>query len=261
MTESESTVPTPCPACGASGTGRFCSACGAPRSDSVCPDCGAVNAAGVHFCTQCGAPRSGTTARQPEPRSPWIVAGVLSLLALVLVFYLAGALGKPKAVAMPNAGNPEGVQQAGAGVPPDISNLTPKERFARLNDRVMAAAEQGDTTTVIRFWPMAQQAYQMLPPDDRDVDSRYHMATLNLMIGDYASTTAQADSIMAIAPNNLLGWYLRSIVAGAQGDSTVARAAERSFSDNFTAQMKLNRPEYDDHAAMLRAYKQQLDGK
>ncbi|HZF67596.1 MAG TPA: zinc ribbon domain-containing protein [Gemmatirosa sp.] len=45
---------TPCPACGAPGTGRFCSSCGAPRDGAPCASCGTALSAGAKFCHRCG---------------------------------------------------------------------------------------------------------------------------------------------------------------------------------------------------------------
>ncbi|HET9064190.1 MAG TPA: hypothetical protein VFN22_00015 [Gemmatimonadales bacterium] len=201
-------------------------------------------------------------SRVPEPRLPWIVGGLLATASVVMVLAMAGTWGEPKAVAMPNAGNPAaattGPAPAGASVPPDITNMTPRERFTRLSDRVTAAAEQGDTSTVIRFWPMAQQAYEMLLPGDRDIDARYHMAALDLMISDFPATLAQADTILAEAPNNLMGFYLRSVVAEIQQDKAARTAADKAFKDHFAAEMASGRSEYADHDAMLRQFRGEL---
>jgi hypothetical protein len=179
-------------------------------------------------------------------------------MAVVLVLWAATKRSDAEGAAMANAGNVGAAPVAGAtGTPPDISNMTPRERFTRLNDRVMAAAEKGDTTTVITFWPMARQSYEMLPPGDRDVDARYHMATLHLMVGDSRSTLAEADTIMTESPENLLGWYLRAVVADFQGDSAATRDARKAFVTNFDTQIATGRQEYLDHDPMLRQFRDQ----
>ena len=63
--------------------------------------------------------------------------------------------------------------------------MTPRERFDRLFNRIMQAAEQGDSVEVERFTPMALGAYQQL--DSRDADARYHAAVLHLQVGDFAA--------------------------------------------------------------------------
>ena len=79
----------------------------------------------------------------------------------------------PEAPAPPpevgNAGNPGLSTRA-----PDISNMSPEERFLRLWDRVERAASNGDTTTVRQFAPMALGAYAQLPSADND--QRFHAA-------------------------------------------------------------------------------------
>lgn len=256
---------TPCPRCGTPGTGRFCGQCGASlTASSTCAACGSELPPDTRFCGRCGA--DSATVPKPVPRPavvPWAVAGVLCIIAIAAVVYAAG-LGKvPQAASMGNVGTPgaEGAAPtSGGGLPvgraPDISNLTPREQFARLNDRVMTAAESGDTTTVINFWPMAQGAYQNLSAADRDTDARYHMATLQLMIGDIPSTLALADTIQAESANNLIGWYLRGIVAEVQGDSTRARAARSAFAEHYAAEIIKPRQEYIDHRPLLEQYKQ-----
>ena len=249
------TATTPCPACGTPGSGNFCSACGAQRGDRHCTGCGARIPAAVNFCTQCGVAQAGRGGRQAEPMGAWAVGATLSVMAVAMVLWAATKRADAQGAAMANAGSvgaaPVG---AGGGTPPDLTTMTPLERFTRLNDRIMAAAQQGDTTTVITFWPMARQAYEMLPTADRTVDSRYHMATLHLMVGDTPSTLAQADTIMQEAPDNLLGWYLRAVVADFQGDSAGNRDARDRFDAAFEAQMATGRQEYLDHDPMLRQF-------
>lgn len=253
---------TPCPTCGAAGSGRFCAACGASRLTDGCRSCGAPFLTDDQYCTQCGAARVTVASRVPEPRLPWIVGGLLSIAAVIMVLAMAGTWGEPRAVAMANAGNPAaaGANPAAAGttIPPDISNMTPRERFTRLSDRVTAAAEKGDSTTVIQFWPMAQQAYGMLLPGDRDIDARYHMATLELMISDFPATLAQADTILTEAPNNLMAFYLRSVVAEIQQDKAARTAADVAFVKHFETEMASGRSEYSDHDAMLRQFRGEL---
>ena len=69
-----------------------------------------------------------------------------------------------------NAGAVAGDTTARAGAAPDISQLSPRERFDRLFNRIMQAAEQGDTAQVRRFTPMALGAYAQL--DTIDADAR-----------------------------------------------------------------------------------------
>jgi hypothetical protein len=175
---------------------------------------------------------------------PWAIAGILTVIAITAIVYVTRARDQSPA--------PGATTQVAAGTPPDLSKLTPKEQFDRLNDRVTRAAEQGDSATAVRFWPMAASAYDNLPPADRDVDSRFHMAWLHFLVAEYPETLALADTIMAGAPDNLFGYYLRAAVAQAQGDSAKAGAERAQFRAHFDAEIKkTDRQEYVDHRTML----------
>ena len=196
----------------------------------------------------------GGAAVQREPKGPWLVAALFCLVAVGAVVYSASKRGEVAPPSMANAGNATGTAPATLGPAPDISSMTPREQFARLNDRVMAAAEAGDSTTVITFWPMAAGAYDNLLPGDRDVDARYHMATLHLLVGQFPSALALADTIMTESPDNLLGWYVRGVIAEFRADTTNLTNARQAFARVFEYEMATSRDEYVHHADMLRQY-------
>ena len=230
----------PCPRCGAASSGAYCSQCGLPLGERPCPSCGTALAPAERFCHQCGTPTPIAPARPPAAasRTPWIVAGLVAVIAIAAVVYASRGR--------------EPASTAEAATPPDLSQMTLKEQFDRLNDRVTRAAEQGDSTTVVNFWPMAATAYANLPPGDRDVDARFHMAWLHLIVAEYPQATALADTIMASSPDNLFGYYLRATIARAQGDSAAARSARTAFAAHFDAEVrKTDHQEYVDHRAML----------
>lgn len=246
-------VATSCPNCGAAAAGKFCSRCGAALGPRACPSCGTSAAPDARFCRTCGEALGRATA-QREPKLPWLVAGVLCFVAIAAVVYSAGKRGEVAPPSMANAGNATGSAPAALGPAPDISNMTPREQFARLNDRIMAAAEVGDSTTVITFWPMAAGAYENLLPGDRDVDARYHMATLHLLIGQFPPALALADTIMIESPDNLLGWYVRGVIAEFQGDTGRMTTARQAFARVFETELAKGNDEYVHHADMLRQY-------
>jgi hypothetical protein len=194
----------------------------------------------------------------PGSQTPWLIAIGLSIVAAAGVIY--AAIGRD---GLPAGGGPPVQTQAASGTPaggglgpaPDISGLTPREQFARLNDRVMAAAEAGDTSTVINFWPMAYGAYEQLLPGDRDIDARYHMATLYLIVGQFPQVLALTDTIMTEAPDNLMAWYLRTLVHEYQEDGAKAREARDSFNRLSPTQIEQPRGEYIDHRDMLDAFR------
>lgn len=251
MTEGSATPPA---GCGATSTDRFCVTCGTPLTE------------GVRFCPQLGTPLGASGATQPAipgmapmpvaagSQIPWLIAIGLSVVAAAGVIYAAigrdglpAGGGAPAAQAAPAGG--------GLGPAPDISGLTPREQFARLNDRVMAAAEAGDTSTVINFWPMAYGAYEQLVPGDRDIDARYHMATLYLVVGQFPEVLALTDTIMTEAPDNLMAWYLRALVYEYQEDGAKTREARDNFNRLYPTQIEQPRGEYIDHRDMLDAFR------
>ena len=121
--------------CGAAASGKFCGSCGTALGPRHCTACGTSAAPGARFCRQCGLALGGSTT-QPEPKVPWIIAGMLCFAAIAGVVYSAGKRGEVAPPSMANAGNSTGTAPAALGPAPDISNMTPREQFARLNDRV-----------------------------------------------------------------------------------------------------------------------------
>jgi hypothetical protein len=128
--------------------------------------------------------------------------------------------------------------------------MTPRDRFDRLYNRVMRAAESGDTATLTRFAPMAFAAYQML--DTIDADARYHLAVLDLHVrGDTAAALRQADSILAATPRHLFGYLIRATAAQLGGNESLRQRAKADFLAAWESEQKAARPEYRDHQAML----------
>jgi predicted Zn-dependent protease with MMP-like domain len=187
-----------------------------------------------------------------------VVAAVLTLGAISLIVYAATRRDGAAAPDMANAGNAV-VATPGASIPaPDISNMTPREQFDRLYDRVMTSAQGSDTAAVIRFWPMASGAYAQLPEDVRDIDARFHMADLHLLVGQFPPAVALADTILAESSNNLLAHYVKALAAEFQGDSVGARAAQSAFLGSFAREIERPVAEYTHHRAMLDQYRQTI---
>jgi hypothetical protein len=191
-----------------------------------------------------------------------MVAGALCVALLALILFRVWRPPAPVAPDMANAGA-AGAQALGSQVPagpaPDISRMTPRERFDRLFNRIMQAAESGDTAQVVRFTPMALGAYAQL--DSADADARYHAAVLRLQVGDVPGALALADTILARTPGHLFGYVVRGDAADLQGDTAAARRAARDFLAHYAAEMGAGRIEYREHAAVIDEFKQRTEGR
>lgn len=135
------------------------------------------------------------------------------------------------------------------GPAPDISTLSARDGFDRLFNRVMAAAEQGDTATATRFAAHALAAYTQL--DSVDLDARYHAAAMHAQVGQYAEALALADTMAAQVPGHLLAWVIRGSVAELRSDPAALADARRGFLAAWDADPKRDRPEYLDHQKAL----------
>jgi hypothetical protein len=276
------------PACACGATlppdAKFCPACGRTIGAHACA-CGATVAPEARFCHRCGrAAGAGGVAAAPAPaaapplvreqsKAPWLVAGVaiVALLGVMLwrIYDGSPAAGGPPAMA--NAGNagpggagaaPGGLPPfAGPGVPqgraPDISNLTPKQRYQRLFNRVMAAGEQGDGATVTNFTPMALGAYEQLP--ERDQGDRFDAGLLHVQVGNFSAARALADTIRLNGKTNLLADGLLAIIARTNNDAAGELAALRTFRTNWPAEQAQKRAEYELRAGLLALIKARAD--
>jgi len=179
---------------------------------------------------------------------PWIVAAAIIVVAVGAILWKVVGPQAPTP-----AGGGIGAAQPAAGSPPDISQMTPIERFIRLNDRIMTAAEAGDTATVQSFLPMALSAYAQLP--QVDTDSRYHAALLNAEAGDLPTARAIADTILAAEPANLIGLVLRGALAEMGGDAATLAEARRQFLAAWATEIDKPKPEYQDHRNVLDTFR------
>jgi hypothetical protein len=140
-------------------------------------------------------------------------------------------------------------------VAPDISQLSPKERFDRLYNRVMQAAQSGDQATMSRFMPMALSAYEML--DSVDADARYHAALLRVHSGDVQGSRALGDSILAAQPGHLLGYVVLGTTARWAKDDSGLATAYREFLAHYDAEMKADRREYGEHRTSVDGFRRE----
>ena len=159
---------------------------------------------------------------------------------------------------MANAGAASGEPGSRPAVPaPDISTMSPRERFDRLFNRVMQAAEGGDSAEVERFTPMALGAYQQL--ETRDVDARYHAAVLRMQIGDFSQARALADTILKESPGHLFGYVIRGTTARFQNDSATRARAERDFLVHYQPETATKRVEYLEHKPVLDEFRREAE--
>ena len=181
------------------------------------------------------------------------------LLVGAIVYSVATEAPAPRIPNMANAGAAPPDTTLQPGPAPDISQLSPRERFDRLYNRIMQAAERGDTAQVQRFTPMALGAYAQL--DTFDADARYHAAVIRLQTGDLAGAHALADTILEQSPDHLLGYLVRGTAAGLAGDPGARAQAEREFLRRFDREMAAGRAEYRDHAPVIETFKKEANGR
>jgi hypothetical protein len=242
-----------CPSCGAAADGRFCNACGAALN-AACQGCGNPLPRGARFCNECGAPAAAQTGAAPARSHllPWAIAfAAILALAVVALWPRRTAVesaptGAPATFSGPTA-TPNG---PAAGTPPDISQMSPRERADRLFNRVMEASSSGDSATVQQFGPMAIAAYGMLP--ERTSDDHYHIAALQLTVKDPVSARAQVDTVLAANPRHLLALFTAAQAAQMQDDSASSRALLTRFLAAYPSEsVRRDVPEYQDHAQAL----------
>jgi hypothetical protein len=136
----------------------------------------------------------------------------------------------------------------GGGAPPDISQMSPRERAGRLYDRIMRYAEEGKKDSLQTFAPMALGSYEALGTE-MDLDARYDYGRVAQEVGSPEIAAAQADTILKQAPTHLLGLALAARTADQQGKKADAAGYWKRFLAAQDAEMKKNLQEYQNHAA------------
>jgi hypothetical protein len=133
---------------------------------------------------------------------------------------------------------------------PDISQMTPRERAARLFDRIMRLDEEGKKDSVMLFASMAIPTFQSLQP--LDAHMRYDLGRVAAAAGELDLAQAQADTILGARPQHLLGLILAIKTAEARGDNAaVARLRSRLVAAE-AAERAANLEEYQLHDADIR---------
>ncbi len=250
---------TVCPACKTEGPdGRFCSNCGALREAGSCSRCGTALAAGARFCHACGNPAaSGPIAvplmgRAQSSRIPWIIGGTAAAALLALV--VAQSLNTESPPPPPAPAAPAASLSGAAASParaPDISQMSPRERAARLFDRIMRLDEEGKRDSVQLFASMAIPTFQSLQPLDAHV--RYDLGRVAAAAGQLDLAQSQADTILKAKPRHLLGLILAAITADRRGDTAAARRFRSRLLAAEPAERAQTLEEYQLHDADIRA--------
>ncbi len=210
-----------CPNCGQQTAGRFCSNCGASLTAQVAP--------------------ARTSAKTIVP---WVAVGV-AVGALVVVLSTFVGQDNPPSPFL-NAGST-------LSRPPDLSKLTPREAADRLFNRIMTAAERGDTEEALRFAPMALQAYEALGPLDND--ARYHVGLIHATVGDIKSARAYIAMLRQSVPDHLLGIMLEHTIAKQRGDQDRALHAYNTFLAAYESEIAMGRAEYGDHQSGIDSFR------
>ncbi|HEX6309259.1 MAG TPA: tetratricopeptide repeat protein [Longimicrobiales bacterium] len=194
--------------------------------------------------------RGGARTGGGNPNLPWYIAGgVLLLLIVILVVPMltnndAGTAQAPFAPA------------GAGGTPPPLSG-TPRENADRLFERIMTAHERGDTAEALRFAPMGVQAYEMAAPLDND--GLFHLATIQIVAGDYNAARATAEQILNGNPAHLLGLAVAGEAAERANDPDAARSYYGRFLAAYDAEMARGLQEYQDHARTLPEFRQDAE--
>lgn len=262
--------PDTCPRCGEPASGNFCATCGANLQVKACPNCGAKPEPGARFCTRCGSAMtgggSGPVGAQAAASSRdggggdsqigwWAAGGLLVVLMMVVAWPIL----RPDEVGGPPTGGTGAAVSSGGGPASgassvDITSMTPREAADALYNRVMRYASAGDSANLVAFMPMAIGAHERAQP--MDVDGHFHLASLQLLAGDFAGALATSRSALEEAPNHLLANYSAAQAAAEMGDEATAREHYQAILDHWDAEMSSGNIDYESHADMMDGIRQ-----
>ena len=136
-----------------------------------------------------------------------------------------------------------------SGRAPDISQLSPQESAERLYNRVMLLAREGKNDSILFFAPMAIEAYRMV--GSLDATQRYEIGRIGEVSGAIPFARAQADTILAEDPRNLLGLVLAARTAAAAGDNTRRSEFEARLLAAGETELAKRLPGYDQHSEAI----------
>lgn len=246
-----------CPRCGKQSSGKFCAECGAPlesRKTEVCYDCGEKLAANAAFCSECGKPVGARPKKPTSAYLPWVVTSFALIVFIIAITFFVRQQAGPRGPDDPPSGGVisspgEAAGSAMGGV--DLASMRPREAADRLFDRTMREAEAGGSDRVDFFAEMSLQAYDGLPPDQIDLDVRFHRGLLHLQLEDSDAARREVDAIVAEEPDHLLGLILAARTAEQAGDAAAAADYRARFRALYADADLSARPEYVAHQKLL----------
>ncbi|HSG82464.1 MAG TPA: zinc-ribbon domain-containing protein [Gemmatimonadota bacterium] len=226
-----------------------------PAKSRHCTNCGAKHDPADRFCRECGAPLRA--AGKPNGHAQGLKglrAFGLAIIALAAIYAVLLYSGRAKNAPEPSqridftsVGQPvPGATSQPLGSSP---TLTGREAADQLFNQAMYAYETGDSATANQFIPMALSAYRNLA--SLDMDGRYHIALLELAAGRPLLAIAQADTMLAAAPEHLLALTVTGRSYESLGQEERAIEFYQRFLASYTPDVAVSRTEYMDHAGAL----------
>jgi hypothetical protein len=249
-----------CQKCGSEQTGKFCAGCGAKieTAGPRCKKCGSGLEAEAVFCAECGTP----TGYKPEKPAKAILPWVFSALALVafsvaIAFFIRGQAAPRIGDMGMTGGLPEAEQgeAMGGGAPAagmaDLSQMSPRQAADRLFERAMREDDGGDSERAKFFANMAVQAYSNVPAAEIDADAHFHLGLLQLLQENDDAARTEAETILSVRPDHLLGLALSARVARAAGDTAGEAAAYSRFLQVLDSERATGLAEYQMHGSLI----------
>jgi hypothetical protein len=175
---------------------------------------------------------------------PWGIAGVALLAGVVYYASTNGGGAGGSAVDWSAAAPPAAASSGGM---PNITAMSPSERAARLYGRIMAYAAAGKTDSVNFFAPMALAAHEMLaPPSNAE---RFRYGRIAEITNQPAIAKAQADTLLAQSPGNLLGLLLGARAARMIKDVPTERTYDLLLLKVVDRELATKSADYEQHRA------------
>jgi hypothetical protein len=246
-----------CPNCSRSVRegGRYCPSCGAILEHASCSACDEPLLPGDRHCASCGT-AVGASAEAKRTgdgqRTAWTVAGIAFVaLALVVLLQRASDRRARDAAAVTAPGSVQGQPNSNMPSAQDIASMSPREQMDRLYDRIMRLRDEGKIDSVRFFAPMVMGLYDRPELQPLDADLRYDIGTVANAAQMYQIEKAQSDTILAAAPNHLLGLLMAARSARATNDAETAARLERRLLAEEAAERRKALPEYERHRAEI----------